>query len=529
MKYTQIPRDVPYELSRLATEPFDEAKAWVHPSYFTYRMLGIMPYRYQHMIMRRFVKGDLRKSNRIIVCKSRQIGISWCVAFLAIWCAITNQAASGPFKDTKVGIISKDDKAAKKLMALIQKLVFESKHNLDILIKGGRRAPLNKSEIHFINGFIKCFPPTRAAAGETFDFLILDEAAFVDDEILIEVLEPTVSAVDGNILLVSTPTGQKGFFYELFDPNDLKDKHEYYRYYLHWKMCENEAQKRLIREKGEHAKRDGNMKSFDQEYNALFTVDTSAFFEDQDVEKGYKEKNISLEYESTEPCSLAIDYGIIKAATTLTIVKETKKGPVLIFQFAQKGLDDNLITDPDWENSVQNLNKRYNLLHVVVDDCAQGNQTNKKLEDEGYPILRFNFKADSAKGERNRGYYIFRSALKNNKIHYPELRNLMGEMKSLQEVKMDLGKYVRIKAPVNYSDDRIDGLMMACYPFLSDEGNDFKSVLVSYQDIADQNKKKRMDGRFDEQWEKLKRAEALHPILQKQRGRPKLVPLEEKK
>ena len=53
------------------------------------------------------------------------------------------------------------------------------------------------------------------------DLLIVDEAAFVDGENFKDAMEPTISAVDGHIILSSTPKGQGNFFFELFDPFDI--------------------------------------------------------------------------------------------------------------------------------------------------------------------------------------------------------------------------------------------------------------------------------------------------------------------
>jgi len=235
--------------------------------------------------------------------------------------------------------------------------------------------------------------------------------------------------------------------------------------------------------------------------SGFFTIDKEAFFEDQDVESGV-DRNIVQSYESNHRCSIGVDYGAVSAATVISVVAETKQGVRLIFQYAKPGLDLNLLSDKNWEHSFQNLKKRYpNTVHIVTDDCAAGMQTNQWLENEGYPLHRFNFRSDQSLGDRNRGYYMFRGKLKLGKIKYPEIRELLSEMKSLQEIKMDVN--LRIKAPRNYSDDRIDSLMIACYPFLIDD-NTFKSSLVDYSEVIKEKQKKYPFGRVDPEWEKIK-------------------------
>ncbi len=530
MKYSQIQTNIRIEINRIKKEEIDTKKCASHPSYFAKQMLGIIPYGYQHMILNLFKdkenpKDQRRKNDRVIICKSRQIGISVCLACLAIWYAWCNKSPSGVFKDTKVGIISRDDRAAVKLMGMIQKIVWNSPYDIGNLVKKDQKNSLSKKEIHFRNGWVKCFPPTRAAAGETFDILILDEAAFVEDEILIEVLEPTVAAVNGKIILSSTPNGQSGYFFEIFDPDDLKDRHEYNRFWFHWSMCENKQMWRIINQKFKFAKDSGNIKSFDQEYNALFTVDEEAFFANQDVERGL-DRELGIVYEDKNPCSVGIDYGMTSCATVITVVALVKDTIKVLFQFAQVDLDENLLMDENWEHSIPKLTKRYNIQHIVVDDCPMGGRTNRQLENEGYPLVRFNFRADSFAGERNRGYYLFRTALKHDKIKYPELRKLMAEMKCLQEIKMEGGKYMKIKAPQHYRDDRPDSLMIACYPFLQEEGS-FSSIIVDYEKAVKNiiGDKKRIDGRFDEQWEKINIENNPYDFLLKEetRGRPSKI------
>ena len=63
---------------------------------------------------------------------------------------------------------------------------------------------------------------------------------------------------------------------------------------------------------------------------------------------------------------------------------------------------------------------------------------------------------------------------------------------------------MKVHSPSRYNDDRIDSLMMACYPFLIEEGA-FSSTVVDYENaIKDLNKQDTTNPRFDKQWDKLK-------------------------
>jgi len=78
-------------------------------------------------------------------------------------------------------------------------------------------------------------------------------------------------------------------------------------------------------------------------------------------------------------------------------------------------------------------------------------------------------------------------------------------MKTMQEIRMQQGNYMRIKAPKGYNDDRVMSLMMACYPFLTDEGR-FGSTLVDYKAAMEDMKSKEKNGREDITWERWQNA-----------------------
>ena len=132
MRYTKLDSKISLEVNRLKKEPFDSDKCMAHPSYFSHHILGITPYRYQHLILRKFADNFKQTNNRTIVCKSRQIGISICLALLAIWYAGYNKANNGKgtsiYNNTKVAIVSKSDLQSKKLMKEIQDIIWNSKY-----------------------------------------------------------------------------------------------------------------------------------------------------------------------------------------------------------------------------------------------------------------------------------------------------------------------------------------------------------------------------------------------------------------
>jgi hypothetical protein len=498
MYYTAINQKWGHEINKI------EKGIIEHPSWkltqFSLEKLGIRPYRYQHILFKYFLD-PYRK--RVMVCKSRQIGISTAIEIMALYAAINNLYPSGIFKNTKIGIVSKSDKQSKKVLLDIKKLMamgdsYNEDNFFSNMIDTSKFIPFNMYELNFKNkSFIKCFPPTDAVRGESLDVVFVDEGAFIDDDIFYDSIEPTTSKTNGKIFIVSTPRGQKGFFFELFDPFDKYKTHPYTRFWFYWKQCEDLIQKKLIKQKYQEAKEKGTLKNFDQEYNALFTVDEEAFFSNDDINRAI-DRTIDMEYTWNQtPCSLAIDYGQTKSATSLT-VKTKYKGIIrTLWQWSQVDFDENLLTDARFEHSIPNLVQRYNIKWIIVDDCPQGYRTNQQLENEGYPIKRFDFKG----GEKNKAYYNYRGALKKGLIKFPEIPKLISEMKSLMEVRMKVT--TSITKPKGGYDDRIDGEVMASIPFLEDEG-DFETVIIEPKKTEEQKKIDFRRSFYDHEWDYLR-------------------------
>lgn len=498
MQYTNITQTLGPEIA------VAEKEAFGHPDWaistFSIHKLGIRPYKYQHMLYK-----NLMKQKKIILTKSRQIGISTAIEIIALWAATTNAFPSGIFKNTKIGIVSKSDKQSKKVLLDIKKIMAmadsrNSNTEFAMKLDDSKYAPNNMYELSFKNKcFIKCFPPTDSIRGESLDIVFVDEGAFVEDDIFYDSIEPTTSKSDGKIIIASTPNGQKGFFFELFDPWDKYKTHNYNRYWFYWKQCEDVIQRKIIKSKFYEAREKGTLKNFDQEYNAKFTVDEEAFFDSTDVNNAV-DHNMSMELEwKKSPCSLSIDYGITKAATVLTVKTKVNKIIRTLFQWAGFDFDENLLMDKSFEHSIPNMLERYSIQDIYVDDCPQGNRTNKEMENEGYPVKRIYFSSgQGGMGTKHKMYYGYRGALKKGLIKFPEIKELMIEMKALMEVRMKVT--TSIGKPKNGTDDRIDGEVMASIPFIESQG-DF------YAEIVEPDKKQRINAwnraRYDEDVEEL--------------------------
>ena len=135
----------------------------------------------------------------------------------------------------------------------------------EIVIKG----PSGGKESRIIS-----LPATDAARGYTADLVIVDEAAFIEngDYIFNQVIEPMTQATDGDILLLSTPNGKQGFFYEAF-----ASEHWSSYQFPWWANPDNTGVKM------ERKREMMTAVQFEAEYEAKFTTAQKAYFSYNDI------------------------------------------------------------------------------------------------------------------------------------------------------------------------------------------------------------------------------------------------------
>lgn len=113
--------------------------------------------------------------------------------------------------------------------------------------------------------------------GEGLNFLVVDEAAEVKEEVWRETLRPALSDKEGSALIMSRPHGANWFYEEYLkgvpDENGVTKDPDYIS--LHLESRENPF---FPPEEWEKAKRQLPRAVFDQEYRALFSAGASAVF-----------------------------------------------------------------------------------------------------------------------------------------------------------------------------------------------------------------------------------------------------------
>lgn len=489
MEYTKIPKEVIDERDEICTpltvgETVSMRKAKDSITYFCYHQLGITPYAWQHMLFNKVIKDD----QDILACTPRQVGKSFAVAVTALHHVTYNTlpiASKG--KRTIMGIASKSEGQSKKIIKDIRALMdigddhIHRKYGVKDFFKSRlsvKQSDTNsKTQLTFrepvskwdgkkkikvpegkIVGEIIAVPATESARGNTFSKLFMDEAAFFEmDDFYSTVAEPTLRSTNGHSIVTTTPHGQRGWFFKVFDPfDDTYVENPYYRLWLHWEHIENEQEKEAVLTKQKNMEQSGEIRQFEQEYEARFTSDASSFFDAERVDEMF-DKTMTPWDRYDKPTELGIDVGFETSRSVVTISRLGSDGIIrrVWHNVYPQGNDMSLVED------VIKLIPLYNVQRVIIDHCPAASGMIQDFRKRGVNIKLMSFKKDkSAK------YFQFRSKMYKGLIKsYPD-RKLSAEMKALEEIEGI--RSTRIEKPKSGSDDSIDSFVISTYFYIED-------------------------------------------------------------
>lgn len=165
--------------------------------------MGFKPYSHQKAVID--LLRDAKGTGKVVVCKSsRQKGKSFMIANLLLYYAIN-------YEKTKNYCVSPTLKQAKAIFRTIVDAISAAS-----IIRSSNATEL---EIKLKNSSVICFKSAEqreALRGYTADFLCIDEACFIPDDIFYLIL-PWVDAKKAPILMTSTPFVKEGFFFKYYN------------------------------------------------------------------------------------------------------------------------------------------------------------------------------------------------------------------------------------------------------------------------------------------------------------------------
>lgn len=261
------------------------------PSVFAEEFIGVEPFDYQ----KKFLDCG---SNRRIFCAGRRVGKSRSTAWLALWFALTH-------RDAEILLLAKAQRQSMELFNQIKREIRNSNASEDEW--GIPRQ--TRTEMNFTTGSrITCLPVGRDGSnirGYGADLLVVDEAAFVANEIFQEVLSPFLAVGENVFVMTSTPKGKRGYFWERWD-EARRGQNNYTR--IHARTHDNP----LVDQSWiDEQKRTLTPMQFKQEILGQFQEASDAYFTQQEVHScgiGFDpEKEGRPVRQETETCYLGAD------------------------------------------------------------------------------------------------------------------------------------------------------------------------------------------------------------------------------
>ena len=315
----------------------------------------------------------------LCICSGRQTGKSTIVSILASEFVTRNYN-----KHILIVSITED-----QAILLLQKCLFYLDKIHSNLIKKGKYRP-TKSKIELRNGSIirtKAIGQSGfSVLGYTNDMLIVDEAALVSDFIW-ESITPTLLTTGGNIILVSTPHGKRGFFYRAYHDEHFKTFHtnsieviEKREICATWTELQRDKAIGFI----ESERKRMSKREFGQQYLGQFIDELDQFFPDEIIRKAMLFQRQDIGKEGRD-FYLGIDVARMGGDLTTFEIFERKEEQLLhreniVWKYVRLSeiTDKILILDSQW-----NFKKIYiddgGIGVGVFDSLLTNNQTKRKV------------------------------------------------------------------------------------------------------------------------------------------------------
>ena len=396
---------------------------------FSKAVLDFSPFPYQSRLL-------CDGSKRIVVCMGRQTGKTTITAAKAIWFAYVHPG-------TTTLIVSPSLRQSIILFDRILSFIYSNK----ILFASVKRK--TRTIIQLDNGSQIIALPCSAhrLRGHTAHNLIVDEAAFLPDEIITQILFPMLATTGGNLVLLSTPWGRENVFYRAFsDPS-------YSVHHVKSSECPL-----ISREFLEEQRQNMTSMAYDMEYNAFFVEPASSYFT-QELIKGCINPEMELETDIEKvsfPSGdyyLGCDLGKLNDYSVIAIVKKVGDVIQLVFlkEFPLETPYSHVI------GFIVRAEQKFRFRKVLIDRSGVGEAVLEELKD--LP----NVEGASFSVEKKAEYLAYlRIRMEQGQFRMPYDRRLCAQINEQQYEYTKTGK-LRFWHPTNSHDDQLWSLALAVY------------------------------------------------------------------
>ena len=380
-------------------------------------------------------KEVLNQKGNICLRSGRQVGKSTVISIKAAEYAVYN-------KKKVVLVVAAVERQAYHLFEMTLNYLSD---NYKSQIKMGKNRP-TKSKIQLKNGTVIYCLPTGVSGlgirGYTVDLLIADEAAFIPEEVWTAVT-PMLAVTKGDIILLSTPHGKEGFYYNCFQNED------YSSFHVSSEECERVDKKFLKREKERMTK-----VQYAQEYLGEFVDELMQFFSTDLIRSSMTLHSKLITSKGDK--FLGVDVARMGGdETVLFSVRRIERDRI---QELEIDISKNTML-PETVRRIKNADKKHKFRRIYIDDGGLGvgvfdplledNQTKRKVE-------AINNSSRSIDNEDKRRKKILKEDLYTNLLRLMEqkkvaLRENPEVLLSLKSIQFEYTDDKRMKIFGNYS------------------------------------------------------------------------------
>lgn len=368
------------EYLNCATDPIYFLKKYVYIQTSQGRML-FNPYKFQDKLL--FL---LNKHDRIIILKSRQLGITTLTAAYALWLMIFKKDQSilalAPTQEKAKNIVDKVRFAYWELPSWLKVGALED-NKLSLILNNG-------SKIKAASG------ASDSARGYTANVLILDEAAFIENaEDLWGSAQQTL-ATGGRAILLSTPNGMDGFFHKYWSDSEVGENN-FIPVKLRWDVHPDRSQKWRDDQDKELGKRMAS-----QECDCDFLSSGDTYFDSEDLD--YYSEHVEEPFETRGPQK---DYWIWEYPDPMKnymVIVDTGRGDgsdssavqvIDVFSGSQVAEYKGNMETKMLSKFVVSVSTEYNNALLVVENTGLGHATMSDILDIGYNNIYYSPKGDT--------------------------------------------------------------------------------------------------------------------------------------
>lgn len=418
----------------------DEAKRRIknNPSVFVREVLDTEPYSYQ----KEFLDSD---SNRKVLVGGRQIGKTTMLSWLAIHKFVVEAGSN-------VLIIAPTQR---QVWNFIEKLKTEIHEWLENPDDYGIEYE-SKSEIRGTNGS-KIFGLPAAGKGDTIrgytvDVVIVDEAAFVDDEIYTSALRPMLFTTEGEFVLSGTPWGKEGYFYKKFDEATDPDTESPWSPWQIPTMQNPDVGPQQI----EESRRDLTPNEFDREILGQFSDKKNAFFKNETINRclewtGKVPETQVYPNQETRNCFMGVD---VASGGSASAVFSTVDVEGNVFEVVKKQECELPEVEGQIRSKIDSNDRLYN--KILVEENGIGEGPVDTLQKEFSCVEGFRTTIRSKESI----YSAFKKEMQSGSVNLPDVRDYKKELRSI-EYELTSGGNQKIYAPGRKNDDFADSVSLA--------------------------------------------------------------------